>query len=137
MLIETVDTWGAVYLLFHVLFSHVCCLFTHFYSAVNIIGLPIFNETKGQIMVWYIFYCIMHLCCIKLCGMQIYLFNRPWRPIELWDIEAATFSRQLAHRWWLSCQPYVPADLYPQEDSWYFFLLEAELSPGPQCGGKD
>jgi hypothetical protein len=27
--------------------------------------------------------------------------------------------------------------LYPQEDSWYSFLLEAESTPGPQCGWKD
>jgi hypothetical protein len=25
----------------------------------------------------------------------------------------------------------------PQEDSWYSFLLEAELTPGPQCDWKD
>jgi hypothetical protein len=25
----------------------------------------------------------------------------------------------------------------PQEDSWYSFLLEAESTPGPQCGWKD
>jgi hypothetical protein len=30
-----------------------------------------------------------------------------------------------------------PASLYPQEDSWYSFLLEAETTPGPQCGWKD
>jgi hypothetical protein len=26
---------------------------------------------------------------------------------------------------------YVPAALYPQEDSWYSFLLETESTPGP------
>jgi hypothetical protein len=25
----------------------------------------------------------------------------------------------------------------PQEDSWYSFLLEAESTPGSQCGWKD
>jgi hypothetical protein len=30
-----------------------------------------------------------------------------------------------------------PTALYPQEDSWYSFLLEAESIPGPQCGWKD
>jgi hypothetical protein len=25
----------------------------------------------------------------------------------------------------------------PQEDSWYTFLLEAESTPGPQCGWND
>jgi hypothetical protein len=28
-------------------------------------------------------------------------------------------------------RPYVLAILYPQEDSWYSYLLEAELTPGP------
>jgi hypothetical protein len=56
-----------------------------------------------------------------------YLCNRPWRPIGLWDVEVPTFSRQLTHRWrW--CQPYAPAALYLQEDSWYSFLLEARAT---------
>jgi hypothetical protein len=28
-----------------------------------------------------------------------YLCNRPRGPMELWDVEAPTFSRQSAHRW--------------------------------------
>jgi hypothetical protein len=39
--------------------------------------------------------------------------NRPWRPVGLWDIEAPTFSRQLADRWWWGCLPYVPAAPLP------------------------
>jgi hypothetical protein len=35
--------------------------------------------------------------------------NRPWGPIRLWDVESPTFSRQSAHRWRWSCQPYAPA----------------------------
>jgi hypothetical protein len=31
----------------------------------------------------------------------------------------------------------TPAALYPQEDSWYAFLSEAESTPGPYCGWKD
>jgi hypothetical protein len=50
-------------------------------------------------------------------------------PIELWNIEGPTFSRQSAHRWRWGCQPYAPAALYPQEDSWYSFLLQAESTP--------
>jgi hypothetical protein len=77
---------------------------------------------------------------IKLVIMQFYptschfisflsKSNRPWRPIGFWDVEAPTFSRQSAHRWrW--CQAYALAALYPQEDSWYSFLLEAESTPG-------
>jgi hypothetical protein len=29
------------------------------------------------------------------------------------------------------------ADFYPQDDCWYFFLLEAASTPGPYCGWKD
>jgi hypothetical protein len=52
-----------------------------------------------------------------------------WGPIELWDVEAPTLSRQSAHRWWWGCQPHAPAALQPQEDSWYSFLLEAKSTP--------
>jgi hypothetical protein len=72
-----------------------------------------------------------------ICKRWIYLCNRPWRPIRLWDVEAPTFSRQSAHRWRWGCQPYAPAALYPQGDSWYSFLLEAESTTGPQWGWKD
>jgi hypothetical protein len=59
-------------------------------------------------------------------------YNRPWRPIGLWDVEAPTFSldNRFADgdedvnltRW----PPFTP-----HEDSWYSFLLEAESTPGP------
>jgi hypothetical protein len=55
--------------------------------------------------------------------------NGPWKSIGLWDVEAATFSRQSAHRW-LWGQPYAQAASYPQENSWYSFLLETESTPG-------
>jgi hypothetical protein len=29
--------------------------------------------------------------------------NRPWRPLELWDVEYPTLSRQSAHRWRWGC----------------------------------
>jgi hypothetical protein len=53
------------------------------------------------------------------------------KAIGLWDVEAPTSSRQSAHRWRWGCQPYAPSALYPQESSWYSFLLEAESTPGP------
>jgi hypothetical protein len=49
---------------------------------------------------------------------------------NLWTL-APTFSRQSAHRWQWGCQPYAQNTLYLQEDSWYSFLLEAELTPRP------
>jgi hypothetical protein len=61
-----------------------------------------------------------------------YPCNRPRRPIELWDVEALTFS--LDNRLTdggnfvsLSRRP----SFTPQEDSWYSFLLEAESTPKP------
>jgi hypothetical protein len=64
---------------------------------------------------------------------QRYPYNRRWRPIGLWDVKAPTFSKQSAHKWRWGCQPYAPAcqpaALYPQEDRWYSFLLEAESTP--------
>jgi hypothetical protein len=65
-----------------------------------------------------------------------FLFNRPWRSMGLWAIEAPTFSRQLAHRRQWGCRPYMLAAPYPQEDFWYSFLLEAESTPGPRCSWK-
>jgi hypothetical protein len=43
---------------------------------------------------------------------QSYPCNRPWRPIGLWDIEASTFFRQSAYRWWWGCQPYALVAFY-------------------------
>jgi hypothetical protein len=74
--------------------------------------------------------CIAAQSCQKKC-IHIYFSNMPWRPIGLWDVEESTFSGQLAHRWRWDGQPYASAALYPQEDSWYSFLLEAESAPGP------
>jgi hypothetical protein len=37
--------------------------------------------------------------------------------------------RHSAHRWLQGCQSYSPAAFYPQENSWYSFLLEAESTP--------
>jgi hypothetical protein len=45
-------------------------------------------------------------------GKEIYLCNRPWRPIRLWDVEAPTLPMQSAHRWRRSCQSYAPTSLY-------------------------
>jgi hypothetical protein len=39
--------------------------------------------------------------------------------------------RHSTHWWRQGCQPYAPAAIYPQEDSWYSFLSEAESTPGP------
>ena len=38
--------------------------------------------------------------------------------------------------WW-GCQPYGPAAVTDRKYSWYSFLLEAQSTPGPQCGRKN
>jgi hypothetical protein len=78
-------------------------------------------------------FCTMFQDPIRLYGdsSENYPCNRPWRPIGLWDVEAPTFSRHSSHRWRWGCQPYAQAALYPQEDSWYSFMLEAESTSGP------
>jgi hypothetical protein len=49
--------------------------------------------------------------------------SMPWVGFE------PTFTKQSVHRWRWGCQPYAPAALYPQEDSWYSFVSEAESTP--------
>jgi hypothetical protein len=34
-------------------------------------------------------------------------------------------------------QPYAPVVFIPSKCFWYTFLLDAESTPGPQCGQKD
>jgi hypothetical protein len=65
----------------------------------------------------------------------IYPCNRPWKPIELRDVEDPTFSRQSAHRLRWGSQPHAPAAFYPEEDSSYSFLLEAEWPQGHSAAG--
>jgi hypothetical protein len=65
-----------------------------------------------------------------------YPCNRPWRSTGLWEIEALTFSidnrlTDVGKVVSLMCQP----PFTPQDDSWYSFLLEAELTPGHSALG--
>jgi hypothetical protein len=39
--------------------------------------------------------------------------------------------RHSAHRWWWCFLPNAPAAFYPQKNSWYSFLLDAESILGP------
>jgi hypothetical protein len=69
--------------------------------------------------------------------MWSYPCNKPWKPMGLFDVENPTFSRQSAHRLRRGCQPYALAALYPQDGSWYLFLLETESTPGPWWGWNE
>jgi hypothetical protein len=53
--------------------------------------------------------------------------GRPWMPVGLWDIEAPTFlDNRLTDGGEIVSIRHRPAALYPQEDPWYLFMLEAE-----------
>jgi hypothetical protein len=69
--------------------------------------------------------------CISASETMLYQKRMSYAErFHLWQ-QAPTFSRHSAHRRQWSCQPYTPAALYSQEDSWYSSLLEAESNPGP------
>jgi hypothetical protein len=57
-------------------------------------------------------------------------WNRPWRPIGLWEVEAPTFSRQSAHRWRWGCQPYAPALLYSPGRFLVLISVRGWIDPG-------
>jgi hypothetical protein len=48
--------------------------------------------------------------------------NRPWRPVELRDVEVPIFSRRSACGWRWGCQPYALAALYPTLP-WRFLVV--------------
>jgi hypothetical protein len=54
------------------------------------------------------------------------------RPLRLWDVEAPTFclDSQLTDGGKVVSHMRRPT-FTPHEDSWYAFLLEAGLTPGP------
>jgi hypothetical protein len=83
-------------------------------------------------IVWNSYFSSCLRCFISYNRKKVKLFlYQAVRPIGLWDVETPTFFRQSAHRLRWGCQPYPPAALYAQKDSWYSFLLEAESTPGP------
>jgi hypothetical protein len=65
-------------------------------------------------------------------GIKVKLsLYRPWRTLGMQEVETPTFSGIRLTDGGKDCQHYAPATIYPQEDSWYWFLLEAESTPGP------
>jgi hypothetical protein len=52
-------------------------------------------------------------------------------------VQTSTVSTQSAHEGTQVVSSKHRPSLSPQKYSWYAFLLEAESTPGPQCGRKD
>jgi hypothetical protein len=68
------------------------------------------------------------------CGVKLY---RPWRGLGLREVETPTFSDIRLTDGGNVVSPTLRPLFYPQEVSWYSFLLQAEWTPGPYCGWKD
>jgi hypothetical protein len=67
-----------------------------------------------------------------LLGVKVKLsLYTPWRPLGLREVEAPTFTDIRLTDGGKIVSPMRRPLLYPQEDSWYSFLLEAESIPGP------
>jgi hypothetical protein len=67
----------------------------------------------------------------KAIPLQALTSPEGYRRLRLPDFKTIGTSK------WQRCQPYAPAAFTPSKYSWYSFLLEAESTPGPQCGRKD
>jgi hypothetical protein len=59
------------------------------------------------------------------------------RPLRLQEVGVPRISRQSAHEGDKVINPSHPLPLPPRQYPWYTFLLEAEWTPGPECGWKD
>jgi hypothetical protein len=80
----------------------------------------------------YKFLIYLKINMLEVRKVKSYPSNRPWRPIRLWDVEAPTFSldsRLTDGGEVVSLMRRSPFTRHG--DSWYSFLLEAELTPGP------
>ena len=61
-------------------------------------------------------------------------------PLQAWRVPGgwrSQISRQLAHEDGKVVSITHRPSLPPRKYSWYSFLLEADSTPGPQCGRKD
>jgi hypothetical protein len=67
--------------------------------------------------------------CVIMVNVKLSLL-KPWRLLGLQEVDAATFSDIRLIDGGKVISP-IASHFLPQEDSWYSFLFEAELTPGP------
>jgi hypothetical protein len=70
-------------------------------------------------------------CKVKPCHY------RPGQAFRVPAGRGSQISRQLTYERCKVVSPTHRSPLPSRKYSWYSFLLEAELTPGPQCGRKD
>jgi hypothetical protein len=62
---------------------------------------------------------------------------RAWRPLGLREVEAPIFTDIQLTDGGKAVSPTRQLLFYPQQNSWYSFLLKAESTPGPQVNRKN
>jgi len=79
--------------------------------------------------------CVCLYVCTWACIMQVCIKSNPItgldRPWVFQEVEAPKFQDNR------HMKPYAPAAFTPRKYSWYSFVLEAESTPGPECGRQD
>jgi hypothetical protein len=72
---------------------------------------------------------------VTLCKCSSPVTGLGW-PTGFQQVKVPRFHDNGTGRWYGS-QSYAPAAFTPRKSSWYSFLLEAELTPGPKCDWKE
>ena len=112
----------------------VCCFYPALWPCV--LSLPL-----GWLLFWMGRKCSWWVVCgsdvnkVKVKGKAIPItgLDRPWGGLGCQILRQSAYGKLVSstHR------PPLPSPPASGKYSWYSFLLEAESTPGPQCGRKD
>jgi hypothetical protein len=78
---------------------------SQYFPAISVWPLQLFLFLLDYSEIALTYACLIHSDHL----LQKFSWSKPWKPIELWDVEAPTSSRQSVHRWRRGCEPYAPA----------------------------